>query len=477
MLRSRCFRGAFVLATGALAGLPACSGKVASPDVPAVADPRLQSVLTSIAGQMQRCSIPGGAIAIVENGQLTESVGFGVEDPGGAAVSATTRFQTAGLSKVLLGAAALSLVEKGKLDLAQPVTRYAPLTLAAGFDPSSVTVQQLLTHTSGLPDLDTDDLSCPVGAGQLAAWFAAQPPQPLWAPPGSVWDYSQRGYSAAAWAIEGATSGRFEDAVAQLVLGPAGMTTATFEPADVLAGDYALGHALDSEGHPRATYAPGQYDCEAFRAADGVYAGVDDFAQLAVTLYAGGGAMLQPASVKALETGQVADLLYPGDEYTYGMYAHSGYRGLDLLRTSGSLHGFRSSFWMVPDSSFAVVVFFDADNPSSGCSTEDAAAVAVTTFLGLDDVPAPDWSTPPSTWAEYAGTYFDPFELGTITVAFDGTNLTASTAVAGPITLQQQSATAFEANFPSGTETVTFAPGASGPAGWFVTRLGVGRRQ
>jgi hypothetical protein len=181
--------------------------------------------------------------------------------------------------------------------------------------------------------------------------------------------------------------------------------------------------------------------------------------------------------VKALETGQVADLLYPGDEYAYGMYAHAGYRGLDVLRTSGSLHGFRSTFWMVPDSSFAVVVFFDADNPSSGCSTEDAAAVAVTTFLGLDDVPAPDWSTPPSTWAQYAGTYFDPFALGTITVAFDGTNLTASTAVWGPLALQQQSAAAFEATFPDGTDTVTFAPDANGPAGWFVTRLGVGQRQ
>jgi CubicO group peptidase (beta-lactamase class C family) len=441
--------------------------------MPTVADPRLQSVLASIAGQMQRCSIPGGAIAIVENGQFTESVGFGQEDTGGADVSATTRFQTAGLSKVVLGATALALVEKGKLDLSQPVTRYAPLTLAQGFDASTITVQHLLTHSSGLPDLDTDDMNCAVGPGQLAAWFAGQPAQPLWSPPGSVWDYSQRGYSAAAWAIEGASGGRFEDAVAQLVFGPAQMTTATFEPAEVLAGDYALGHSIDSHGHIRQTYAPGQYDCEAFRAADGVYAGVDDFAELAVTLYAGGGAMLQPASVKALETGRVADELYPGDQYAYGMYVHQGW-GQNVVRSSGSLHGFRSSFWMVPDSSFAVVIFFDGDNPTSGCSPEDAAAVAMVQFLGLS---GPDWSTPPATWAGYAGTYFDPYQLGTITVTFDGTNLAASTSTLGSIPLEEQSATAFTASFPTGTETVTFVPDANGPAGWFVTRLGVGKRQ
>jgi CubicO group peptidase (beta-lactamase class C family) len=466
-----------VVATSILTGLSSCGGQVAPADVPTVADPRLQSVLSYVAGQMKTCSIPGGAIAIVENGQFTESEGVGLEDTGGPAVSATTRFQTAGLSKVVLGATALALVEKGKLDLSQPATRYAPLTLEAGFDPSSITVQQLLTHTSGLPDADTDPMSCPVGPGQLGAWFASQPAQPLWNPPGAVWDYSQRGYIAAAWAIEGASSGRFEDAAAQLVFGPAGMTTATYDPALVAAGDYAVGHALDGQGRTLETYLPGQVDCEAFRAADGVYAGVDDYAQLAATLYAGGGSMLQPASVKALETGQAADELYPGDQYTYGMYAHDGYKGQHILRTSGNLHGFRSSFWMVPDSQFAVVVFFDADSPSSGCSTEDTAAFAVTTFLGLDGVAAPDWSTPPSTWAPYAGTYVDPYGLGTITVNFDGQNLTASTPGEGPLQLVQQSATAFNAVFPTGTETITFSPDAQGPAGWFVTRLGVGKRQ
>jgi hypothetical protein len=251
------------------------------------------------------------------------------------------------------------------------------------------------------------------------------------------------------------------------------MTTATYEPGDVLAGDYALGHSIDTQGHVVQTYSPGQNDCEAFRAADGVYAGVDDFAQLAVTLYAGGGAMLQPASVKALETGQATDELYPGDQYTYGMYVHEGW-GQNVVRASGSLHGFRSSFWMVPDSSFAVVIFFDGDNPKSGCSPEDAAAFAMVTYLGLT---GPDWSTPPATWAAYAGTYDDPYDLGTITVTFDGTNLDATTATWGPMALKQQSATAFEAVFSSGSSTITFVPDANGPAGWFVTREGVGKRQ
>jgi CubicO group peptidase (beta-lactamase class C family) len=447
--------------------------------MPVVADPRLQAVLSYIAGEMSDCSIPGGAIAIVENGHVTESVGFGVEDTAtNGPVSATTRFETASLSKVVLGAAALRLVEEGRLDLGKPVTSYVPLTLAPGFDPSSITMTDLLTQTSGLPDARTDDITCGVGAGQLAAWFASQPAQPLWTPPGQVWDFSQRGYAAAGWVIEQASSQSLEDSVTQRVLGPGGMSTATYDPGVALAGDHAVGHDIDpSSGAIRQTYAPGQDDCEAFRATDGVYASVLDYAHLAETLFAGGGTMLTADSVRALETGQVFDHTYPGDQYAYGMYAHEGYKGLQLVRVSGDIHGFDTAFWTVPDQGFAVVIFFDGYNETSGCDAGHPAEVALNEFLDLTSVPGPNWTTSPSTWAAYAGTYVDPYALGTITVTFDGSHLTASTAQTGDIALTQVSATEFTGTLDGLTENVIFAPGPSGAATWFVTRLGVGRRQ
>jgi CubicO group peptidase (beta-lactamase class C family) len=459
--------------------LSSCGKAKELPVMPTVADPRLQSVLSYVAGQMEDCSIPGGAIAIVENGQVTESVGFGLEDPAtNVPVAATTRFQSLGLSKVVLGATALRLVEEGSLGLSKPATSYVPVTLASGFDPTSITVEDLFMHTSGLPDVDVSDVTCGVGRGQLGAWFASQPAQPLWTPPGQVWDYSQRGYAVAGWVVEQASSQSMEDAVMQRVLGPAGMVTATYDPSVVLAGDYAIGHAIDPySGAITQTYAPGQDDCEAFRATDGVYASVIDYAHFAATLYAGGGTMLAPASVQALETGHATDNLYPGDAYTYGMYAHQGYKGLQLLRTSGDMHGFNTALWMVPNQGFAVVVFFDANNSASGCDAGHAAETAVNEFLGLTNVPGPNWTTPPSTWVPYTGTYFDPYQFGAITVALDGAQLTASTAQYGTFPLTQVSATAFEATVGGHTGNITFAPGASGPATWFVTRMGVGMRE
>jgi CubicO group peptidase (beta-lactamase class C family) len=400
-----------------------------------------------------------------------------LKDAGGAPVAPSTLFQTAALSKVVVGATALRLVEQGKLDTTRPVTDYVPLSLAPGFDPGGITVANLLAHTSGLPDLDTSQ-ACPVGAGQLGAWFGAAQPPVLWAPPGAVWDYSQRGYAAVGWTIESASSQAFEDAVASRVFGPAGMTTATYEPSVVASrGDYALGHEVDPvDGHAEVEE-PGAYDCAASRPPDGVFASVLDFAHLAETLLAGGGAMLSPASVATLETGLVTDELYPGDQYAYGLYVHQGYKGLHMLRADGDLHGYAASILLLPEQGFAVVVFFDGYNRNLGCASGEATEFAASTYLGLDGVPGPDWKTPPSTWTAYQGTYFDPYVLGTITVGFDGTNLVATTAAYGAVKLAQQSATAFTGVFGAREETVTFDPDSAGPGGWFVTRLGVGRRQ
>ncbi len=457
-----------------LGALAACNGKEA-PIItsPGPLSPNLETVLGFIESQMSSCSIPGGSIAVVQNGKLTDQAGFGLTDPNaGHPVTPGTLFQTAGMSQVVLEAAVLATVDQGKLDLSQPITTYVPLELAKGFESSTVSLQELLLDTSGIPDLETQALSCAVGPDALAAWFASDDAEPLWTPPGTVWNYSRRAHAVAAWALGAVSSQPFEDAVASRVFGPAGMKTATYDPSIVLAGDHAIGHRSGQS----SPIPPGTYDCEAARPADGVFASALDYAHLAETLLAGGGSMLSPASLAKMETGQVNDYLYPGDMYTYGLESHAGW-GRNLLRISGSLNGFEGSLWMVPGDDFAVVVMFDEENSASGCSTDDAAAFAMSTYLGLGSGASPNWSTPPSTWAPLAGTYVDPYDLGTIVVSLSGDDLTATTTEYGAIPLTQSSATAFTGSFGGKTETVTFVPDGASSSGWFVTRVGVGKRQ
>ena len=464
-------------ASGALLPVAAgCGGRLEESVSASSGNPQLLSVVAFAETETSRCGIPGGAVAIVVDGKVQDYAGFGVSDDDGNVVTPETLFLNAGVSKAMVAAAAVSLSEKGELSFSSPVTAYVPLQLAQGFDPSTVTMQTLLTHTSGIPYLDTGDLSCATGPGALAAWFATDNQEPLWTTPGEVWNFSQRGYAVAGWAIGAAAKLPFEDAMSALVFGPSGMSTATYEPGTVLATNHAVGHFIHTNGSV-TPYQPGEYDCAPSRAADGVYASVLDDAHFVEALYAGGQSMMAGDSLAGFMTGQTPTYFIPSETNAYGFYANYPYKGLDLTFMTGDIQGYQSALVLVPASRFAVVVLFNGNTNQAGCAPADVANDAIDTYLGVADVAAPDWQTPPSTWQPLLGTYYDPYVFGTISVTSSGSNLVATTAAYGDVTLTQDSATAFVGIFGDTIETVTFEPDASGPAAWFVSRLGVGQRQ
>jgi len=456
-------------------------GKIA-PDI-AVGDPsdaRFQYVLGKIENDMSRYGVPGAAIAIVENGELAFAAGLGTKKRGTFdPVDAATLFRADSLSKMVLAATAMKLVEEGRLDLAQPITAYVPFTLEPPYDPSTISVFDLLTHTSGIPDISVNTTQCPTGQGQMAAWFQQNGSQPLWAPPGAVWNYSNQGYGVAGWILETVSGERYEDAVAERVFGPANMSTATYDVEGVVASspDYALGHTKTQ------TLEPDFYDCAVTRPPGGVLASVLDYAHFAETLFANaqnaGGAMLDPSSISSMETGQVDTDELPGgqERYGFGLEAIDGYKGVHVVMHTGSDDAYHSIFLSVPDQKFAVIVFYN----SGVRSPETVAKDALDEFLNLRDIPAPSYATDPSTWGKYAGSYFDPNNFGLVTVTFDGAHLAADSPYTGSVALTQVAGDEFAASVQGNTLDVTFYPDSSAnpptPAKWFVTRAGVGERQ
>ena len=431
-------------------------------------DPRFAAVVAYMQQQMEDHEIPGGAIAIVDHGQLLAAAGVGTKREGDdAQVTPGTLFRVASLSKLVTAATAMSLTETGQLALDRPVTAYVPLGLAAGFDPASVSIANLLDHTSGVPDI-TAATVCSV---ERSTWFAQNAMEPLWAEPGAVWNYSNRGFGVAGWAIEGAAGKPYETIAAERVLGPAGMTTATFDVTAARASDHAVGHVHD--GGTRY-YEPDAYDCSALRPAAGVIASVLDYASLAQTLIANDGSMLQPASVAQLETGHADPhtTIDAAEQYGYGLYTRSGFKGLHVVRHEGDDPGFQAALWIVPEQQFAVVVLYNA----SGRAPSHVAEHAVDQFLGVGDVRAPDDLTAPATWASFAGDYFDPYALGDITVSFDGSALTAVKG-SQQVALTQVGGNEFSAALDGETRDLTFYPNSSGDIAWLVTREGVAEKR
>ncbi|OEZ62740.1 serine hydrolase domain-containing protein [Duganella sp. HH105] len=139
--------------------------------------------------QMKRLGIPGMAVAVVKDGQLAlirtygnASVEFGIP------VSADTAFAINSITKAFTGVAAMRLAEQGRLDLSAPVGRYLADLPEAW---RKVTLRQLLSHMSGLPDM----MRAPTVETDVAVAWAWVQAQPLRFLPGARFDYCQTNYT------------------------------------------------------------------------------------------------------------------------------------------------------------------------------------------------------------------------------------------------------------------------------------------
>ena len=106
--------------------------------------------------------VPGIAIAIVKDGKVVTTQGFGVRKIGEpAAVDAKTLFEVASNSKGFTAAALAMLVDEGKLAWDDPVTKHLPgFQMHDSYVTGAMTIRDLLTHRSGLG----------LGAGDLLWW-------------------------------------------------------------------------------------------------------------------------------------------------------------------------------------------------------------------------------------------------------------------------------------------------------------------
>jgi CubicO group peptidase (beta-lactamase class C family) len=105
-------------------------------------------------GQMAYRGLPGIVVGVVANQELVWAAGFGFADiKARIPMSPATKFRMASHSKLFTATAVMQLREQGKLGLDDPVSKHLPwfrVTPAAADDPPP-TIEELLTHSSGLP--------------------------------------------------------------------------------------------------------------------------------------------------------------------------------------------------------------------------------------------------------------------------------------------------------------------------------------
>ena len=104
-------------------------------------------------GQIAYRGLPGIAVGVVSDQELVWAAGFGYANVAEKTpMSPTTKFRMASHSKMFAAIAIMQLREQGKLRLDDPVSNYLPWFKAkpAGDDDGPITIEQLLSHSSGL---------------------------------------------------------------------------------------------------------------------------------------------------------------------------------------------------------------------------------------------------------------------------------------------------------------------------------------
>jgi len=177
-------------------------------------------------------AFPGAQLAVGVEGRLVYTKTFGTMTygPESAAITQNSLFDLASLTKVFATtAAAMMLVEKGEIELDDPVGDYLP-----AFDEgekAAITIRHLLTHTSGFPPFRRFFLFCSNASEALDSIYAT----PLVATPGDTTIYSDLGMITMGKVVEQVSGLGLDEYLRQEFYLPLGMASTMFRPPASLA--------------------------------------------------------------------------------------------------------------------------------------------------------------------------------------------------------------------------------------------------
>ena len=314
--------------------------------------------------------VPGVQVAVSQHGRIIYSGAFGVTDKNsGTPVTSRTVMQIASLSKQFTAAAILRLAERGELSLDDRIDTYVPEFNSQG---STVTLRQILSHTSGLrrdwiPSPPSGvSLWAPVTRAQVIQYLNAEPFDTA---PGTNWSYSNAGFMLLGYAIESITGRPYAEFIQNELALPLGL------PDTGLCGSSHLplprGYGLVAGGwhlllplHPTVVMSSG-----------GLCSTASDLARWS-HLIAKGYAMLPASYVTMTAPARLADDTPVPNGYAFGVHVQA-FKGHPLVWHNGAIDGFQSWLLYLSDQDLAVAVITNAfPAPQAGSPRLIADAVA-----------------------------------------------------------------------------------------------------
>ncbi|MBN1903442.1 serine hydrolase, partial [Candidatus Sumerlaeota bacterium] len=192
---------------------------------------KLDSVLQEI---VSRWEIPGMSVGIVLNGEIAYTKVFGVQNlETKKPVSPDSIFCIASISKVFTATAIMQLAQRGAIDLDAPVQKYLPYFNLDDDRYKLITIRQILSHISGLPDFDYFEYeklwrNPEYDDGAQERYVRDLSNRKMIANPGEAFHYSNIGYNILGDVIAKVSGMPFEVYMKEQILFPSGMQRSAF---------------------------------------------------------------------------------------------------------------------------------------------------------------------------------------------------------------------------------------------------------
>jgi CubicO group peptidase (beta-lactamase class C family) len=281
--------------------------------------------------------VPGASVLVIRDGRAVVRRAYGLANAEAKTRATTaTNYRLASVTKQFTAAAILALAEDGKLSLNDRVRQWLP-SLPPSLD--AVTIEQLLTHTSGV--IDYEDV-IPVGTTEQLldadVLRLLEPQDKTYFAPGSKYHYSNSGYALLALIVERASGQSFAAFLRERIFLPLGMT-------NTFAGSNVPNRAYGTPGDQSVT--------SAVLGDGGVYSSIDDLAKWDAALY-------DPKYEIAFTPRTATDDAKIA--YGYG-WRISEHRGTRMLWHTGETRGFRNVLVRFPDKRLTVIVLTNRSEP------------------------------------------------------------------------------------------------------------------
>lgn len=192
-----------------------------------------------VQSEMARQHIPGLALGVYHDGQIIKAQGYGLSNVElNVPVRPETIFQSGSVGKQFTASAVMMLVEEGKIALEDPITKYFPDGPVFW---QNIKIKNLLSHTSGLSEYESDDKTKPGGPINLRADYTEDSlvkiieTFPMEFQPGEKWAYRNTNYVLLGVIIHKVTGKFYGDFLQERIFRPLGMTsTRIISEADII---------------------------------------------------------------------------------------------------------------------------------------------------------------------------------------------------------------------------------------------------